>query len=303
MKKYGRKLVALFLATLFLVGVMPVSAVDMSAEPDQKMSLNEFEYIEEMQRYSKEELMDAGMSEAEAEEALAFDYKEALYERAQLPEEKLAALGYTEEQIQILKDFAANPDGDYDFAATAATLQGNISLISGSSTFRIVKYSWNWTSMPLINMEDHVGVRWQGVNNSGYTVDMSNDPNSGSATTNRVGKVTYYDVNGGAQSATESLSLTLDAINKSLTTDFPMSKNVGGSTIWAKSGYITCRVTTRDGVVVNYVNFQATYGHKTLNWSIGISYSGGFGIGFTPTSCISNYTWPSQIYASYVLAM
>ncbi|MGM9670547.1 MAG: hypothetical protein ACI3XD_03125 [Oscillospiraceae bacterium] len=300
MKKRGRKLVVLFLATLFLVGVMPVSAVDMSTEPVQEMSFNEFEYIEEIQNRSKEELMDAGMSAEDAEEILAFDYEAALYERAQLSEEKLTALGYTEKQIQLLKDFAANPDGDYDLAAASATLQGRLTLLTGGSTFRIVKYAWSWSSMPLMSLNEYVGVCWQGVNSSGGIVDMTNSPNTGSATTNRVGAVTYYDVNSGAQSGTYSLSLTYDSINKRLTTNFPMARSVGGSTLWAKSGYITCKIQT-DGVAVNYANFQATYGHQVSSGTISISAGGTFGIAFTPASKIDNFVCNAKVYATYLV--
>lgn len=300
MKKYGRKIMVLLLATLFLIGIVPVYAADMSSKLGQEMSFNEFEYIKEIQRYSKQELMDEGMSEEEAEEVLTFDYEEALYERAQLPEEKLAALGYTEEQIQILKDFAANPDGDYDLAAASATLQGHLSLLNGGSTYRIVKYTWNWSSMPFMSFTEYVGLRWQGVNSSGSTVDMTNSPNTGSATTNRVGSVTYYDVNSGEQSGTYSLSLTYGAVDKSLTTNFPMSKSVGGSTIWAKTGYITCNIKT-DGAAVSYANFQATYGHQVSSGTISISLGGTFAISFTPTYKVDNFVCSAKVYASYIV--
>lgn len=293
-------MVSLFLVTFFLVGVMSVSAVDIGSRPIQELSFNEFEYIEELQSYSKEELMDEGMPAEEAEEILAFDYKEALYERAQLPAEKLAALGYTEEQIQILKDFAAQPDGDYDLAAASPTLNGRLMLLDGGSTFRTVRYAWSWSSMPFMSLTEYVGVRWQGVNSSGSTVDMTNSPNTSSATTNRVGSVTYYDVNSGEQSGTYSLSLTYDAVEKRLTTNFPMAKSVGGSTLWAKSGDITCRIQT-DGVAVSYANFQATYGHQVSNGTISISTGGAFGIAFTPTSKINSYSCSAKVYASYIV--
>lgn len=61
-------MVSLFLVTFFLVGVMSVSAVDIGSRPIQELSFNEFEYIEELQNYSKEELMDEGMPAEEAEE-------------------------------------------------------------------------------------------------------------------------------------------------------------------------------------------------------------------------------------------
>ena len=117
MKKYGKSAAALLLVALVLVSIVPVSAADLRNAPIQVTSFNEFDYIEKIQSYSKEELVNSGVSAEDAERILEFDYKEALFERAQLPANKLEALGYTEDQIQALKDFAANPDGDFSNSA------------------------------------------------------------------------------------------------------------------------------------------------------------------------------------------
>lgn len=301
MKKYGKSAAALLLVALVLVSIVPVSAADLRNAPIQVTSFNEFDYIEKIQSYSKEELVNSGVSAEDAERILEFDYKEALFERAQLPANKLEALGYTEDQIQALKDFAANPDGDYDLSVTSATLQGRLSLVSGGSTFRTVKYTWHWSSMPLMALKEYVGMRWQGVDSNGYTVDMTNPPNTSSSSSNRSGTVTYYDVNSGEQSGTYPLNLINGSVDKIVSANFPMSKSVGGSTLWAKSGYITCRVQT-NGVPVNYVNFQATYGHQVISGSVSISVGGAFGISFTPTLRVDNFTCNAKIYATYVVA-
>ena len=79
-----------------------------------------------------------------------------------------------------------------------------------------------------------------------------------------------------------------------------MASSVGGSTLWAKSGYITCRVQT-DGIAVNYANFQATYGHQVFNGTISISAGGTFGIAFTPASKIDNFVCNAKVYATYLV--
>lgn len=144
-------------------------------------------------------------------------------------------------------------------------------------------------------------MRWQGVDSNGYTVDMTNPPNTSSSSSNRSGTVTYYDVNSGEQSGTYPLNLIYGSVDKIVSANFPMSKSVGGSTLWAKSGYITCRVQT-NGVPVNYVNFQATYGHQVISGSVSISVGGAFGISFTPTLRVDNFTCNAKIYATYVVA-
>ena len=79
-----------------------------------------------------------------------------------------------------------------------------------------------------------------------------------------------------------------------------MARSVGGSTLWAKPGYITCRVQT-DGIAVNYANFQATYGHQVFNGTISISAGGTFGIAFTPASKIDNFVCNAKVYATYLV--
>lgn len=93
MKKYGKSAAALLLVALVLVSIVPVSAADLRNAPIQVTSFNEFDYIEKIQSYSKEELVNSGVSAEDAERILEFDYKEALFERAQLPANKLEALG------------------------------------------------------------------------------------------------------------------------------------------------------------------------------------------------------------------
>ena len=77
MKKYGKSAAALLLVALVLVSIVPVSAADLRNAPIQVTSFNEFDYIEKIQSYSKEELVNSGVSAEDAERILEFDYKEA----------------------------------------------------------------------------------------------------------------------------------------------------------------------------------------------------------------------------------
>lgn len=72
MKKYGKSAAALLLVALVLVSIVPVSAADLRNAPIQVTSFNEFDYIEKIQSYSKEELVNSGVSAEDAERILEF---------------------------------------------------------------------------------------------------------------------------------------------------------------------------------------------------------------------------------------
>ena len=254
-------------------------------------SLNEYEFIMEMQRHSEDQLMKSGLTADETKQLLEFNYKDALYERAKLPEDALSALGYTEHQISLLKKFEKHPENDIDFVATAATLSESFSRNDGSLTFRTMTFSWVWSNMPLITLNDYVGVIWQGIDSSGLTVDTTSGDRSSS--------INYYDMDSGnlAQTVNNS-TINYNAIKNYLVFNFPMTKYYNGLTLWAKSGSLTITISSEFNV--HYAKIQGTYGHKILACNVTIDVSGGsWGISFTPTTKMNNYSIAIKAYILY----
>lgn len=281
MRKCSHGIIAMIIVVCFIVvGCVPVSA-DSNFEPavtTETTRINEYEEITDLQKNTAEQLQEMGYSASEAEEILNFSYRDALLERASLPESTLKARGYDDEQIAFMKEFASDPNGDYDFSVMSVTLKTKkITLVAGanSSKTKTVKYTWEWSGMPLMAYTDRVAVRWQAYNSQGLSVDST--VNKGSA--NRYCKVYYYGDSGLAK--TVDVTPTYKEDYNCLHVKFDMSQYYMGDTIWAKSGVLVFKMVIESSAgSMEYMKVQATYCHKEFVGSISISYPGSFSVSF-----------------------
>ena len=294
MKKGFLKFFVVVLTVCFMLGCIPANAASERVISSEKVLVDEYEYITSIQKMSKNELKEMGYSDSVAEEMHAFSYREALYERAKLPESSLKNLGYSDRQIEFMKDFLADPDGDYDFSVLAISLSSSIVLVSGanSSVSKTVRYQWSWSASPLVLGNDSAGVRWQGFDRNGHSVDMT------SYESGRYGSVNYYNDYGFMK--TENLTIKSASGFNSLNASFRMKTISNGENLWAKSGSITCKLDKpSSGNAIEYIKFQGTYGHATINpGTLSVDYSGTVGLSFS-WGC-ENYYKTAEIRSSVV---
>lgn len=132
-----KRIVCLILALLTLSGGLPVFAAP--AEQPECMEETFLEY--------------EGAA-AEGEESLAA-YEKLLKKRAGLPEETLAAYGYTGEQIALLRAFRA---GEKTFrevaAATSACLTTRLCCLRQTQKYYVLSWGWKWSAVPLFGAGD-----------------------------------------------------------------------------------------------------------------------------------------------------
>lgn len=129
--------------------------------------------------------------------------------------------------------------------------------------------------MPLMAFTDYVAIRWQAYNSKGLAIDTTCYSGSG----NRRGVVNYYGDNGLAK--TQNLTLTYVQGFDCLRTDFKMSQYYMGDTVWAKSGYLVCKIdTSSPDSAIHHLKVQAAYCHKEFFGTISISYPGSISISF-----------------------
>lgn len=294
MKKGIFKFFVIVLTICFTLGCVPASASNERIISSEKVLVDEYECITSLQKMSKNQLKEMGYSDSAVDEILAFSYRDALYERAKLPEKSLKNLGYSDRQIEFMKEFLADPDGDYDFSVLAISLSRSIILVSGatSTVSKTVRYQWSWSASPLSLGKDSVGVRWQGFDRNGYDVDMT------SYKENRYGSVNYYNDYGFIK--TVNLNIDSAAEFNSLKADFSMKTISNGENLWAKSGSITCKIDKKASAnAIEYIKFQGTYGHATINpGTLSVSYSGSVGLSFS-WGC-ENYYKTAEIQSSVV---
>lgn len=297
MKHYRQTKRFLVFILVFCVLFSSVSAYAHSSPTldSSKTVIDEYEQITKLQKTPKAQLIAMGYSQKDIMEIQNFSYRDVLYERAQLSEEKLSNLGYTPKQISFMKEFINDPNGDYDFSIMAITLSQTISLVGGanSTTYKTVKYSWSWSAMPLMTKTDAVAVRWLCVDPNGHYIDLTNYDTSAT----RSASVSYYYDNASGGYVTNSISVGAKNEYNSLHASFPMTKMSNGDTLWAKSGSLTCKLELDASNAINYVKFRATYGHTTkmLSFSLGYSYSGDIGVSVTPLDKVENYYRTAKI--------
>ncbi|KYO68562.1 hypothetical protein [Thermovenabulum gondwanense] len=146
-----------------------------SNKPEQKIAkvtINEYLMIKELKNKSDSELQKMVFSAKDIGKIRNFDYAEELYRRSKLDDSILKNLGYTDEQISMLRAFSGTEE---EIIALAATL--NISAKTDSyyyseannRTYYRARFDWNWSTAPAVMMEDIIGIAWS----EGMYIDQS----------------------------------------------------------------------------------------------------------------------------------
>ncbi|MCF6097756.1 hypothetical protein L1766_12305, partial [Thermovorax subterraneus] len=144
-------------------------------KPEQKMAkvtINEYLMLKELKNKSYLELQKMGFSAQDIEKIRKFDYAEELYRRSKLDDSILKNLGYTDEQISMLRAFSGTEE---EIIALAASL--NISAKTDSyyysetnnRTYYRARFDGTWSSAPAVMMKDIIGIAWS----EGMYIDQS----------------------------------------------------------------------------------------------------------------------------------
>ena len=159
MRKILKRMLALSLILALGLLTIPAQASQVSEEAQLGQAETVTPVVTEETEYemhsrliscSDAELMDAGLTEAEIEELREFSFEEAFLERAQLDRESLAALGYTEEQINVLKAYKGEPiTDDSPILLASATCSGYFSYVSTGTNSLSFNYHWIWSAPPM----------------------------------------------------------------------------------------------------------------------------------------------------------
>lgn len=183
-----------------------------AADVELVSSYSEYDQILELQSQQEDELLEMGFTSTEIKELYAFDYEKALLERAQLPDAQLAAMGYSQNQIQLLQDFA-NGEASFDDVAplASATCTGFLIRENGGENtsgkeYVTISYSWVWSSCPLVRLTDRAAMGYIGIDESGSfkaikigssscTLTSKYALEDGSVVTTTITKVDSFEVN------------------------------------------------------------------------------------------------------------
>lgn len=252
-----------------IVALLIMCTVSAYADEENQMELyekNEYDILMELQNASATELTSMGYTKAEIEEIKDISLEEALLERAKLSEEELYKKGYNAYQIELLKSYDGSPiEANSEMRGVFADVTGTVKKMSATKSTAKAKFSWTWSNEPVLAgtpITEVVTCAFLGINTNNQECIIT----SGSLFCN----VDYYD---GSLRIPEDKdgpdpTPTETTLYSQVTVKFPMGKVYGGSSYWAKSGYITVEV--KEQAVVNKLHttaFLFEYGHPSLQLS------------------------------------
>ena len=195
------------------------------------------------------------------------EYEQEMKKRAELSESQLLGYGYTEQQIQLLKQYDAG-EKTFDQIAphTSATLTTDLQATKHTEKAYILRYTWEWSAVPTVTASDKVAIGTYGFNSAGNQVNHKMDGRSATV---------YYKYFNGTQAETTHPSTTLKE-NLGVESTIVMLKkdNDNADNIWAKGGQLTCSISPLGtNGKFNGVRAKGSYGHasKTANISTAIA--------------------------------
>lgn len=299
MKKITSLMLALVvsLALCIPVAAMPDSEIGFDYDTDKETEthieiFNEYDYIENLQESTAQELKAQGLSVQDAT-AIISAFEDALFERATLTDGELKEFGYNDSEIQLLNAYA---DGQALSSEELRTLgsvcTGEITSYSsnsqGTATF---EYSWTWDRCPIVTLSDSAAMRWVAYD--------ANNNEIGVIQTSTVMAVDYYYMDKTTTSGTSFVygtlgknqpNLDFNTLNMqfSVYSSFPTS-NGDFSDCYAKTGRVRVTIKAPSGSI-HHIFVGGLYGHTLAGiGSPTVSASAGtIGIAFTGKTSVDS---------------
>ena len=212
--------------------------------------------------------------------------EQAYLERAALPVQTLKDMGYTQEQIDILKAYDGGPLEEHpELAAASSALTITSSKLVMSKTRAGAQFKWSWSSFPVYHGKDAIAVAWIGTSKEGLTLNANLD------TSNSITVVEYYIGAANVVNSTEKPELKTPGTSKKyFSCDVPLTIGASnGSVAYARSGYVKAYANTVAGTTGEFQEFDFVfeYAHSSytlnLDWSFAVDSNGGISISVTPS--------------------
>lgn len=255
----------LMCACYFSFSLLPVSASDDIIVTPVSFSVNEYDII-----MTQKQNKNTSMSFSDNTEINS--YEQLYLERARLsPLELIEVHGYTEEQVQILKEYTGTPiEETPELRRASASCSGYVYGQNCSKTSLGIVAEWNWSSTPVLAgaaIHDKVALRWSGTDTGGNPLNLACTSKS---------LQTKYVGNGGVSTynSTPSLVLPYGAVEG----DIQMERGFGTVMRTAKSGTLRLTLSRTGSKSIKEAGITFIYAHASIGFNISLSYPAGAGI-------------------------
>lgn len=195
------------------------------------------------------------------------EYKNAFDARAQLSEDELRDMGYTDEKIEAMKEYIEGAISFEEAASRAsATLDGTITCQTHTVSKYKVTYRWEWDAAPSSVGDDAACMGLMGLNEENqYFVTKLTAASS---------SVVYQYYTGGTY---QVKSITPDKTPNTLSISFPndMLTDSGNDRVWAKSGVLSMTIVPAVSGNTDFAGVYAysAYGHSTSSKDVSVTVS------------------------------
>ncbi|MBQ6294096.1 MAG: hypothetical protein IJK77_09630 [Lachnospiraceae bacterium] len=265
-KKTVRRM-ALLIAFAILLSGFELAAYAREMLNGRATTINEYDYLLNMKERSDSELFDEGYTSEDINSIRHLEdaYSNHLRQFMVLDDAALSNLGYSNEQIMILRSFNGSEE---QIRALAATLFFDlyIDFVTWSQadnrTNARLCYDFSWNGVPLIKTRDIVAVSW-----NDWTINGT------------LSYITYVSITGTGSNLYLPATYVPNNGPTSFGGGFKFAMTQNDNYYWAKSGY---------GIFTLYKNYirhdlsaYAEYGHSTVLLNPGFSIPGYGSISFT----------------------
>lgn len=277
--KHNTKLVVVFSLIFFLLcSSVGFAAPSLEKTNDNVNVTNEYLLIKELQRKSTAELLEFGYNSNNIDELRKIDYAAILKERSKLDDNLLRNMGYTKEQIEILRNFEGTEE---EIIALSASLffdarRTKWEYVNGTQYFD-VWFNWEWSTVPATLNTDIIGAGWS---ESMYLT---------TSTTQSYHTVTYRNFRNNT-THTQRFGFEREGAASGAYSSFPAGKNYVSSPVnydWAQRGNGYIRVHRDSYQPILQCEMNIAYGANRYSVTPGISIGTGFAVSFTPTYAVT----------------
>ena len=206
---------------------------------------------------SAAELKEIGLTEKDVV-AISLEFKDSIEKRAQMSDKALFNLGYTVQEVSLLRDYAQGGTlTSEQLRAVAGECTGTIKMYNCGTRYAQFSYIWDWNHAPAVGLADSAAMKWVAFNAVSQPFDVTQYELT-CTIDSYVGHQKLY-----VGSGTEEPNLDFNTVNM----QFNVLKSLGDQTYaYAKHGEVRVKVKVEEesGAVINYIKIAGLYGHTLL---------------------------------------
>lgn len=297
-----KKIISTITILAILMGMLSMTVfaenIEVADFPEgmRQFEMSEYEIYNNFANQSDEQLKKSGCSAEQIQQLKENSFESALLERASLPVEKLESMGYSSEEIALLKAYDGHKIVANDpLLVTIANCTGGCYAENMTTTTVDYTMNWTWDRMPLVLFDDYIAIAFQGYDSADREIRLK-------VLSNKL-TVSYYTTEGSTYRGNREYSVTSASSspenhrieNEGIKYTFLSGTNMGAYDVWAKRGRVDLSLSrySASTAPINSVYLNYTYLHTTAEvlGGIAIDIEGNGSMAFSPAWAVDRVVY------------